>query len=85
MFKSYDVTGGMHTNGVMLTSKPYHDANPKICAAVLAAQQEANEFIRTNPRQAAEIYLKLTGDKERRWTRWPDGSPILMSSIQPSR
>jgi NitT/TauT family transport system substrate-binding protein len=63
VFKSYDVTGGMHTNGVVLTSKVYHDANPKLCAAVLAAQQEANDFIRANPRQAAEIYLALTGDK----------------------
>jgi NitT/TauT family transport system substrate-binding protein len=63
VYKSYDVTGGMHTNGVVLTSKAYHDANPKLCAAVLAAQQEANEFIRASPRQAAEIYLTLTGDK----------------------
>lgn len=64
VFKSYDITGGMHTNGVMLTSKAYHDANPKVCAAVLAAQHEANDFIRANPRQAAEIYLALTGDKK---------------------
>jgi NitT/TauT family transport system substrate-binding protein len=64
VYKSYDVTGGMHTNGVVLTSKAYHDANPKLCAAVLAAQQEANEFIRASPRQAAEIYLTLTGDKK---------------------
>jgi NitT/TauT family transport system substrate-binding protein len=63
VFKSYDVTGGKHTNGVMLTSKSYHDANPKICAAVLGAQQEANDFIRTNPDQAAQIYLTLTGDR----------------------
>jgi NitT/TauT family transport system substrate-binding protein len=63
VFKSYDITGGMHTNGVMLTSKAYHDANPKVCGAVLAAQQEANDFIRANPRQTAEIYLALTGDK----------------------
>jgi NitT/TauT family transport system substrate-binding protein len=61
--KSYDVTGGKHTNGVVLTSKPYRDANPKICAAVLAAQMEANDFIAKNPRQAAEIYLGMTGDK----------------------
>jgi NitT/TauT family transport system substrate-binding protein len=27
--KSYDVTGGMHTNGVVLTSKMYHDAIPR--------------------------------------------------------
>ncbi|MEA2739899.1 MAG: sulfonate transport system substrate-binding protein [Acetobacteraceae bacterium] len=64
VLKSYDVTGGMHTNGVMLTSALYHDANPKLCAAVLAAQQEANDFIRANPRQAAEIYLAMTGDKK---------------------
>jgi NitT/TauT family transport system substrate-binding protein len=63
VFKSYDVTGGMHTNGVVVTSKLYHDANPKLCAAVLAAQQEANVFIRNNPRQAAEIYLTMTGDR----------------------
>jgi NitT/TauT family transport system substrate-binding protein len=64
VLKSYDVTGGKHTNGVVLTSKQYHDANPKICAAVLAAQQEANDFIRNNPRQAAEIYLAMTGDRK---------------------
>jgi NitT/TauT family transport system substrate-binding protein len=64
VFKSYDVTGGMHTNGVMLTSKAYHDANPRVCAAVLAAQQEANDFIRVNPHQTAEIYLAMTGDKQ---------------------
>jgi NitT/TauT family transport system substrate-binding protein len=63
VFKSYDVTGGMHTNGVVLTSKAYHDANPAICAAVLAAQQEANAFIAREPGQAAEIYLGMTGDK----------------------
>ena len=64
VFKSYDVTGGMHTNGVLLTSKAYRDANPRVCAAVLAAQQEANDFIRTNPHQTAEIYLAMTGDKQ---------------------
>lgn len=64
VMKSYEVTGGMHTNGVMLASKAYYDANPKICAAVFDAQREANDFIHTNPGQAAEIYLALTGDKQ---------------------
>lgn len=64
VYKSYDITGGMHTNGVLLTTAAYRDANPTICAAVLAAQIEANAFIKTSPRQAAEIYLKLTGDKK---------------------
>lgn len=64
VLKSYDVTGGMHTNGVMLMTKAYHDANPKITAAVLAAQQDANDLIHKNPSQAAEIYLQATGDKQ---------------------
>lgn len=64
VYKSYDITDGMHTNGVMLTTKAYRDANPVVTAAVLAAQMEANAFIKANPRQAAEIYLALTGDKK---------------------
>jgi NitT/TauT family transport system substrate-binding protein len=64
VMKSYDVTGGMHTNGVILATKAYHEANPVICAAVFAAQQQANAFIHENPAQAAEIYLQATGDKQ---------------------
>ncbi len=64
MLKSYDVAGRQHTNGVMLATKTCHDANPSICAAVLAAQQEAHDFIQANLAQAAEIYLALTGDKQ---------------------
>ena len=64
VMKSYDVTGGKHTNGVLIASKKFHDANPKICAAVLGAQKEANAFIKAEPRKAAEIYLAMTGDKQ---------------------
>ena len=60
---SYDVVGGKHTNGVLVASKKFHDANPKICAAVLAAFEEANAFIKANPRKAAEIYKEVTKDK----------------------
>ena len=76
--KSYDVTGGKHTNGVLIATKKFHDANPKICAAVLAAQKEANAFIKAEPRKAAEIYLATTGDKQvgpdqfTQWIRDPD-------------
>lgn len=78
VMKSYDVTGGMHTNGVMVTTRAYHDANPTICAAVLAAQQEANDFIHANPRQSAAIYQEITGEKQAgielmaKWAADPD-------------
>jgi NitT/TauT family transport system substrate-binding protein len=61
---SYEVVGAKHTNGVLVASKRFYDANPKTCAAVLAAFNEANAFIKANPRQAAEIYLAATKDKE---------------------
>jgi NitT/TauT family transport system substrate-binding protein len=63
VLKSYDAVGGRHTNGVLLASKPFHDANPQTCAAVLAAFDEANAVIKADPRGCAQLYLDLTHDK----------------------
>ncbi|HEY4140451.1 MAG TPA: ABC transporter substrate-binding protein [Pseudolabrys sp.] len=63
VLKSYDVVGGKHTNGVLIATKKFHDANPKICAVVIAAFNEANTYIKANPREAAQIYLTVTKDK----------------------
>jgi NitT/TauT family transport system substrate-binding protein len=57
-------TDGKHTNGIQVTTKVFHDANPKICAAVRAAHEEANVFIKKERKAASEIYLKLTNDKK---------------------
>ena len=64
ILKSYDTFGGPVTNGVMIMSKAFYDTNPKSCAAVYGALDEANNFIARNPRDAAQIYLTVT--KERR-------------------
>jgi sulfonate transport system substrate-binding protein len=63
VLKSYDVVGGNHTNGVLIATKRFHDANPKICAAVLAALEAADAFVKAHPRETAEIYLAASGDK----------------------
>jgi NitT/TauT family transport system substrate-binding protein len=63
VLNSYE-TDGKHTNGIQVTTKAFHDANPKICDAVRAAHEEANAFIKREPKAAAEIYLKLTNDKK---------------------
>jgi NitT/TauT family transport system substrate-binding protein len=63
VLKSYDTIGAKHTNGVLLTSKKFHDANPKLCAAMVAAFEEADAFIKAHPRDAAQIYLTVTKDK----------------------
>jgi NitT/TauT family transport system substrate-binding protein len=60
---SYDAAGGRHTNGVLMASKKFYDANPKVCGAVVAALEEANAWIKANPRKAAEIYMAMTKEK----------------------
>ena len=60
VLSSYDVVGGRHTNGTLIATKRFHDANPAIAAAVLGACGEANAFIAKEPRQAAEIYQRAT-------------------------
>ena len=64
VLKSYDALDGRHTNGVLLASKRFHDANPKICASVMAAFAEANAAIKADPRGCAQVYLDLTHDKK---------------------
>jgi len=64
VLKSYDTVGGKHTNGIQVTTKAFHDANPKICLAVRASHEKANAFIKAHPHDAAQIYLKLTNDKK---------------------
>jgi NitT/TauT family transport system substrate-binding protein len=63
VLKSYEATGGKHTNGIQVTTKRFHDANPVICAAVFAAHEEANAFIRAQPREAAQVYATLAHEK----------------------
>ena len=63
VLSSYE-TDGKHTNGLQVTTKAFHDANPKICQAVRAAHEEANAFIKRDPKASAEIYLKLTNDRK---------------------
>jgi NitT/TauT family transport system substrate-binding protein len=60
---SYDAAGGRHTNGVLMASKKFYDANPKVCAAVVASLDEANAWIKAHPRDAAQIYLNMTKEK----------------------
>ncbi len=63
VLKSYDVVGGKHTNGVLVATKKFHDANPKICAVVVAAFNEADAFIKAHPREAAQMYKDIAKDK----------------------
>lgn len=63
VLKSYDTLGGPATNGVMLMTKKFRDANPKVTSAVYGALSEAEEFINKNSGDAAQIYIKTTNEK----------------------
>ena len=63
VLNSIDVTGGPASNGVTFSTTKFHDANPKIIAAFLAAMAQAENIIKTDKRHAAELYLKDTKEK----------------------
>lgn len=54
---SFDIAGP-HSVGALVTTAPFRDDNPQLCAAVIAAIDEAGVFIKQNPGAAAEIYVK---------------------------
>lgn len=62
ILRTAEVFGGETTQVVAATSRKFHDANPKVYAVILAALKEALEIQRTDPRRAAESYLRETGD-----------------------
>jgi NitT/TauT family transport system substrate-binding protein len=55
---SYGILGGPATYSVVWTSKKFIEQNPKTTQVVLAAIEEATEIIKTDPKRAAETYLK---------------------------
>jgi len=55
---SYEVLGGPHTFNVVWASSRFHDENPKIVEAFIAALDEAMRFINGNQKEAAEIWVK---------------------------
>jgi NitT/TauT family transport system substrate-binding protein len=68
ILQSRDVLGGVGTVTVAYTTRVFHDANPKLAAAYLAALSEADEIIRNDPQRAARDFWNLTkttqGDAE---------------------
>ena len=48
---------------VIATTSKFRTQNPKLYGAFLAALREATDFINTDKRRAAEVYIKVSGDK----------------------
>jgi NitT/TauT family transport system substrate-binding protein len=60
---SDDIMGQRFSNPVYFATTKFHDANPTVIRAFVAAAREAQAFIAAHPREAAELYLKATGEK----------------------
>ena len=63
VLKSYDTLGGQTTNGVVLMTKKFRDANPKVTSAVYAALVEASDMINKDARASAAVYIRMTNEK----------------------
>ena len=77
VLSSYDVLGGPHTFNVVWTTRKFHDENPRIYAAFLAALGEAMDVIHKEPQKAAAIYIeeeksKLAADFVEKMIRDPE-------------
>ncbi|MDI1266981.1 MAG: ABC transporter substrate-binding protein [bacterium] len=63
VLSSPDVMGGPLSQAQFFTTTKFADANPKIVQAVRDATREAHDLIRSDTKQAVEIYKEVTGDK----------------------
>jgi len=61
---SYDILGGRASALVVVTTTKFHDANPNLYKAFLAAEKEAIDTINKDKRKAAQDYLDIAQDRK---------------------
>jgi NitT/TauT family transport system substrate-binding protein len=62
VLRSLDLIGE-HTNLLAYTTARFHDANPKLVALFIAALDEANALIASDPMKASALYLQASREK----------------------
>jgi NitT/TauT family transport system substrate-binding protein len=55
------IYGRPPTSTAIWTTTRFHDANPRLCQAILAALESADAFIAAHPDEAARIFIKVDG------------------------
>ncbi len=63
VLNSFDVLGGPHSFTVAWTTKRFHDANPKLYGALIAALKEATDIINADKRAAAALWIEDSKSK----------------------
>ncbi|MGA1741131.1 MAG: ABC transporter substrate-binding protein [Pseudohongiellaceae bacterium] len=57
-----EVMGGATTFTMLSTTSAFHAENPEIIAAVIAALEEAQQFILDDPESAADVLIRVQGN-----------------------
>ncbi len=63
VLSSLDVFGGPVNNAIVFSTTKFHDANPKVIAAVMGALDDAMQMIKKDPKAAVDIYLGQVKEK----------------------
>src|ERR1700730_16169483 len=61
---SYEILGGRASALVIIATTKFHDANPKVYKAFLAAEKEAIDTINKDKMAAAKAYLEIANDRK---------------------
>ena len=82
---SFDIAGP-HSAAVLAGTVRFHDANPKLCIAILSALEQADNLIKSKPGTAAEIYAAVAKDQDLALEDLTDmiGDPDLAYRTAPS-
>lgn len=84
ILKSYDVLGGPSAATVLYATDKFRSENPKTYKAFTAALAEASAFIRANPEQAADIFIRSNKSKvDRALVLQIIKSPEVSFTLQP--
>jgi NitT/TauT family transport system substrate-binding protein len=90
---SYDVLGGPHTFSVVWATNKFITENPKVSQAFYDALQESIKLINSDPKKAAEIWLKeehlklpeeaeeIIKNPENKWTTVPQKVLVFLQSM----
>jgi NitT/TauT family transport system substrate-binding protein len=60
---SFDIAGP-HSAAALAAMARFHDANPKLCVAILSALEQADDLIKSKPGTAAEMYASVAKDQD---------------------
>jgi len=63
VINSVDVLGGPISFNVVAATTKFYNENPKLYDVFMKSLQEATDFINSDKRAAAEIYIRMTKDK----------------------